>query len=198
ASDGGIFTFGGAAFHGSTGNLHLVAPITGMAANSTGGYWLSASDGGIFTFGAAPFYGSNGRFPYPAPSVGMVAQAPPGPPITAGTVFNGSWVGHDRGLTIGTDGRLAIVFRTFNNCGPAQMPGPCDQTVGNVLVSGGSLGGRITSISGNTAQTAVTFDPSRLSAGQSTQMTYDPTTDVITYVGQTFCGTRSPAGECGA
>jgi L,D-peptidoglycan transpeptidase YkuD (ErfK/YbiS/YcfS/YnhG family) len=59
ASDGGIFSFGDAAFYGSTGALHLNAPIVGMAAApGGGGYWLVASDGGIFSFGDAAFYGS--------------------------------------------------------------------------------------------------------------------------------------------
>ena len=59
ASDGGIFSFGDAAFHGSTGGTPLNAPVVGMAAApATGGYWLVASDGGIFSFGA-PFYGAD-------------------------------------------------------------------------------------------------------------------------------------------
>ena len=58
ASDGGIFAFGNAAFHGSMGGAPLNAPVVGMATDSaTGGYWLVASDGGIFSFGAT-FYGS--------------------------------------------------------------------------------------------------------------------------------------------
>ena len=61
ASDGGIFAFGSAAFHGSTGGIHLTKPIVGMAIDPfTGGYWLVASDGGIFAFGGAPFEGSMG------------------------------------------------------------------------------------------------------------------------------------------
>ncbi|HWE56604.1 MAG TPA: hypothetical protein VG435_13910, partial [Acidimicrobiales bacterium] len=59
ASDGGIFSFGDAHFHGSTGGVHLAQPIVGMAATPTGnGYWLVASDGGIFSFGDAHFHGS--------------------------------------------------------------------------------------------------------------------------------------------
>jgi hypothetical protein len=58
ASDGGIFAFGDAGFHGSMGGSPLAAPIVGMATdNATGGYWLVGSDGGIFSFDA-PFYGS--------------------------------------------------------------------------------------------------------------------------------------------
>jgi hypothetical protein len=57
ASDGGIFSFGNASFHGSTGNLHLDAPVVGMDSPTGNGYWLVASDGGIFSFGV-PFHGS--------------------------------------------------------------------------------------------------------------------------------------------
>src|SRR5580704_4413304 len=58
-ADGGIFTFGNAAYYGSTGNLLLNQPIVGLAAAPDGhGYWLVAADGGIFTFGSAAFYGS--------------------------------------------------------------------------------------------------------------------------------------------
>jgi ribosomal protein L24E len=59
ASDGGIFAFGDAGFHGSMGGAPLNQPIVGMAATRDGnGYWLVASDGGIFAFGDAGFHGS--------------------------------------------------------------------------------------------------------------------------------------------
>ncbi len=74
ASDGGIFSFGGAKFYGSMGGKHLNAPIVGMAADpATGGYWLVASDGGIFSFGNAKFYGSMGGKHLNAPIVGMAS-----------------------------------------------------------------------------------------------------------------------------
>ena len=74
ASDGGIFTYGDAAFYGSTGAIHLNQPIVGMAATPDGhGYWLVASDGGIFTFGDAAFYGSTGAIHLNQPIVGMAA-----------------------------------------------------------------------------------------------------------------------------
>jgi ribosomal protein L24E len=51
ASDGGVFAFGDAPFHGSTGNSVLNEPIVGMAPTPDGtGYWLVAGDGGIFSF----------------------------------------------------------------------------------------------------------------------------------------------------
>ena len=61
ASDGGIFAFGDALFHGSMGGQPLNEPMVGMAGTPTGrGYWTVASDGGIFAFGDALFHGSMG------------------------------------------------------------------------------------------------------------------------------------------
>ncbi len=78
ASDGGIFSFGDAAFHGSTGGIRLAQPVVGMAPTPDGrGYWLVASDGGIFSFGDAHFYGSTGATPLNQPVVGM-APTPDG------------------------------------------------------------------------------------------------------------------------
>ena len=74
AQDGGIFSYGGARFYGSTGNLHLNQPVVGIAATPRGaGYWLVASDGGIFTFGRARFYGSTGAMHLNSPIVGMAS-----------------------------------------------------------------------------------------------------------------------------
>ena len=86
-SDGGIFTFGSAGFHGSTGSMHLQRPVVGITPTADrGGYWLVASDGGIFAFGDAGFYGSipgSGMSPagsglshsLNAPIVGMVPSS---------------------------------------------------------------------------------------------------------------------------
>ena len=74
AADGGIFSFGDAAFHGSMGGLPLDEPIVGMAATPSGnGYWEVAADGGIFSFGDAAFHGSMGGLPLDEPIVGMAA-----------------------------------------------------------------------------------------------------------------------------
>jgi hypothetical protein len=76
ASDGGVFSFGGAVFHGSMGGRHLNAPVVGMAATSDGGgYWLVGADGGVFAFGDAGFYGSAGNLRLTRPVVGMAATA---------------------------------------------------------------------------------------------------------------------------
>jgi peptidoglycan/xylan/chitin deacetylase (PgdA/CDA1 family) len=74
AADGGIFSFGDAAFHGSMGGIPLNQPIVGMAATPSGnGYWLVAADGGIFSFGDAAFHGSMGGTPLNQPIVAMAA-----------------------------------------------------------------------------------------------------------------------------
>jgi hypothetical protein len=76
ASDGGVFSFGGANFFGSTGAIHLNRPIVGMATTPDhGGYWLVASDGGVFSFGDARFFGSTGAIHLNRPIVGMATTA---------------------------------------------------------------------------------------------------------------------------
>ena len=78
AGDGGIFTFGNAGFHGSTGDIRLNQPIVGMDSTRSGaGYWLVASDGGIFTFGDAPFLGSTGDIRLNQP-INAMATTPTG------------------------------------------------------------------------------------------------------------------------
>jgi hypothetical protein len=72
AKDGGVFTFGNAAFYGSMGGKPLNAPIVGIAqTRDQGGYTLAASDGGVFTFGDATFYGSMGGKKLNQPIVGI-------------------------------------------------------------------------------------------------------------------------------
>jgi hypothetical protein len=74
ATDGGIFSFGDAAFYGSTGAIRLNQPIVGMTSTPSGrGYWMVASDGGIFSFGDAAFFGSTGAMRLNQPVVGMAA-----------------------------------------------------------------------------------------------------------------------------
>jgi hypothetical protein len=60
ASDGGVFAYGDAQFHGSVPGPGLrLTNIMGMARTPSGkGYWLVGRDGGVFSFGDAPFHGS--------------------------------------------------------------------------------------------------------------------------------------------
>ena len=70
--DGGIFTFGSASFHGSTGGWQLQRPVVAITPTTDrGGYWLVASDGGIFAFGDAGFHGS-------IPGIGLAPAGTPG------------------------------------------------------------------------------------------------------------------------
>jgi hypothetical protein len=78
ASDGGIFSYGGAHYYGSMGDRTLNRPVVGMAGSPDGrGYWLVASDGGVFSFGDAQFYGSTGGLVLNLPVVAM-ASTPDG------------------------------------------------------------------------------------------------------------------------
>jgi hypothetical protein len=75
ASDGGVFSFGRAAFFGSTGDIALNQPIVGMTPSATGqGYLFTASDGGVFVFGDAPFFGSTGDIVLNKPVVAIAAK----------------------------------------------------------------------------------------------------------------------------
>jgi hypothetical protein len=77
-SDGGVFSFGTAQFHGSAGGARLNAPVVGVASTPDGGgYWLVGADGGVFAFGDATFYGSTGGMTLNKPIVGM-ASTPDG------------------------------------------------------------------------------------------------------------------------
>ena len=72
AADGGIFTFGDAAFAGRLGGSRLNGPIVGIANDTNTGRLLEVGRRrGIFAFGGAPFYGSTGGHPLNAPIVGM-------------------------------------------------------------------------------------------------------------------------------
>jgi hypothetical protein len=72
AADGGVFAFGDADFHGSTGAMRLNRPIVALASTPSGaGYWLVASDGGVFAFGDARFFGSTGGQNLSRPIVAM-------------------------------------------------------------------------------------------------------------------------------
>ena len=74
-SDGGVFTYGNAAFYGSMGGQPLNKPVIAIADTpNAAGYWEVASDGGMFSFGDAHFFGSMGGKPLNQPIVGMAVD----------------------------------------------------------------------------------------------------------------------------
>ena len=75
ATDGGMFSFGDARFHGSTGGQPLLAPIITIIPTTSGrGYWLVGLNGDVFPFGDARFFGSAGGLALNAPIVGAAAS----------------------------------------------------------------------------------------------------------------------------
>jgi hypothetical protein len=75
AADGGIFSFGAAAYHGSAGGTPLVQPVVGMAASPTKrGYWLVTADGRVLGYGDARVPGSLGNVRLNAAILGMEAH----------------------------------------------------------------------------------------------------------------------------
>lgn len=73
--DGGVFSYGDAAFHGSAAPLKLREPVVGIASTRSGnGYWLAAEDAGVFAYGDAPFLGTASHLPLNAPVIGIEAR----------------------------------------------------------------------------------------------------------------------------
>jgi len=75
AGDGGVFSLGDAAFHGSLPGLHLTSykPIVGILSPDNGGYCVIGNDGGVYSFGDAPFAGSLGGKKLSSPIVSGAA-----------------------------------------------------------------------------------------------------------------------------
>ena len=112
-SDGGIFSFGSAGFHGSMGGIPLQRPMVGIAPTADrGGYWLDASDGGVFSFGDTQFYGS-------IPGLGL-HPAGSGLPHSLNAAIVGMVPSHDQGgyLMVASDGGV-FAF------GDARFAGSC-------------------------------------------------------------------------
>jgi SpoIID/LytB domain protein len=74
ARDGGVFSFGGAEFHGSLPGIGVKTPARDITEGPGGGYWLLGEDGGVFSFDV-PFYGSMGGQHLNRPVVGMEGTA---------------------------------------------------------------------------------------------------------------------------
>jgi len=76
-SDGGIFSYGKAAFLGSMPGQGIVGqpPVVGITRTpSGGGYWLVGSNGAVFTYGDAAFLGAPEGLPLVAPVSGIASS----------------------------------------------------------------------------------------------------------------------------
>ena len=77
ASDGGLFAYGDAAFHGSLGSSPPPTPIVGVAPSTDGGgYWMLEANGTVHAFGDSPAVGISAASPGLAamrsPMTGMI------------------------------------------------------------------------------------------------------------------------------
>jgi hypothetical protein len=123
--DGGIFTFGSAAFHGSTGNIKLTRPVVGITPTADQqGYWLDASDGGVFAFGDAPFEGSIpglGILPAGYPAAGKELAAPIVGMVPSSTGQGYFMVGADGGVFAFGDAKFAGSCPSIGGCSGAAV-----------------------------------------------------------------------------
>ena len=75
-TDGGIFAFGDAGFHGSAGgNVLTSSAVTVVPTPDDQGYWIITAAGAILPYGDAGFFGSLGGQRLNRPIVGMAATA---------------------------------------------------------------------------------------------------------------------------
>ena len=115
-SDGGVYTFGDAPFHGSLGRARLASPVVGVATTTDGGgYWLVGADGGVFPYGDASFAGSAAT--RPSSKAAVVGIAP---------TFDGGgyWIAY-------SDGTVAA----FGDAPSTNSPTPGSRTPPPVVVA---------------------------------------------------------------
>src|SRR5665213_2378781 len=77
AGDGGVFTYGDAAFLGSASGHTPIGTVSDLliSADDGGGYWMVTTDGAVLTFGSALFFGSAAGLALVRPIVGMASSA---------------------------------------------------------------------------------------------------------------------------
>ncbi len=107
AADGGIFTFGDAAFLGSRGGTLLTHSIVSIRSTSDGrGYWMAAADGSVFNFGDAAFFGNAASTSLSYPVVGM-APTPDGQGYWLVAADGGVFTDGDAAF-LGSEGALGL------------------------------------------------------------------------------------------
>jgi hypothetical protein len=133
-SDGGIFSFGSAAFYGSMGATHLQRPVVGIVpTRNWSGYWLDASDGGVFSFGDTQFHGS-------IPGLGL-NPASSGLPNSLNAPIVGMVPSHDQGgyFMVASDGGV-FAFGDAHFAGSCPGIGVCSGAAVAVMADGSGNG----------------------------------------------------------
>ena len=75
-SDGAVYSFGDAQYHGGANTVAHVGAIVAMARTSSGaGYWQAAQDGAVYSFGDAQYHGGLNTVAHPSRFVAMAATA---------------------------------------------------------------------------------------------------------------------------
>ena len=143
-ADGGIFSFGSAKFHGSTGSLRLQRPVVGITPTlSQQGYWLVASDGGVFAFGDAGFHGS-------LPEMGFAPAGTAGPVRKLSAPIVGMVPSSDGGgyFMVSSDGGV-FAFGDAHFAGSCPGIGGCQGSAVSVIPDASGDGYWVTTSTGN-------------------------------------------------
>jgi hypothetical protein len=117
-------------------------------------------------------------------------------------IFVGSWVGHSRQLVVNANGSVKATYRAYVFCSQNPTP-PCDQVIGNQIVSGGQVTLHIEQVvtanhmSTATASVLTSSDP-KVAPGSTQTLILNG--DVITWTNLgTFCDSKAEQnGTCGA
>jgi hypothetical protein len=187
------------------------AMVTGFAGTAQDNVTITGTRGGtvsvllvaVQTNGRARTYHGAYRVAGGVITAGRQALRSNGPREAARfSALAGVWQGHDRDLTISARGLGISTFRVFDYCSDTQAP-PCDTLSGNSIYPGGVTVFQLTSLHGNRAKGLIQDGSTSAKSGRAT-VTFHQATDSITLaagkqdVPNTYCGSHSPAGFCGA
>lgn len=114
--------------------------------------------------------------------------------------FAGSWLHHGGLLYVSGDGKGVHRFRTYVNCTTNRLTA-CDKFLGSAIYDGGYVAFSLTRVSGNRATGTITVSSFSWQIGQPFTLVLKPNdTMQVREPGYpaTVCGSRAPAGACGA
>ncbi len=109
---------------------------------------------------------SSGTAAVPLPSTATSTSDAAAPPVdgqtTPGNVshYAGAWSRDGLSVTVKPSGNIEVTYRTNRSC-PSD-PQPCDETVGETIVGGGRLVGRLVPFTERSARVVVASDNAQL------------------------------------